>query len=161
MIPDHLAHNAHSPLIIIIIIIIITLMLFNSWIFDFQGCHVAMTGNYGRFRTTYQSLLQGANRLSPNVGIHRTTLRDMTEERRFHLHRGGILQSRTFNSLRQGNDYANCGHLRCDADQFGNYLPNSRRHILRQTAVIVFQYSPPQEPHKEIHGSFSCTRMQC
>ena len=158
MIPDCLAHNAHSPLIIIIIII--TVMLFNSWIFDFQGCHVVMTGNYRRFRPTYQSLLQGSDRLSTNVGIHRATLREVTEERRSHLHRGGILQSCTFNGLRQGNDYANCGLLRCDADQFGIHLPNSRRHILRQTAVIVFQYSPPQEPHKEKHGSFSYTSIQ-
>jgi len=102
-----------------------------------------MTGSDRRFRTTYRSLLQGADRLSPNVGIYRKTLRDITEERRSHLYRRGILQSRTFYSLRQRNDYANCGLLTCDADQFGIYLPNLRRHVLRQTAVIVFQYSPP------------------
>jgi hypothetical protein len=118
-------------------------LFFNSLIYDIQGSHVAMTGSYRRFRTTRRSLLQGADKLSPNVGIYRTTLRYITQERRSHLYRRGILQTRTFNSFRQRNDYANCGHLRCDADQFGIYMPLSRRHIVWQTAVIVFQYSPP------------------
>jgi hypothetical protein len=75
MIPDHLVNNASSPLTII------TVILFNSCtsIFDFQGCHVAITGNYRRFSTTYRSLLQGTDRFSPNVGIYRKRLCDITK----------------------------------------------------------------------------------
>ena len=52
--------------------------------------------SYGSFGTTYRSHLQGSleDGLYRNVGTCQSTLRNVPEERRFHLHQGGSLKSR-------------------------------------------------------------------
>jgi hypothetical protein len=48
----------------------------------------------GNKDTEYLALEDGTDRLNRNVGYWKSTLRNLTEERRSHLQRGGRLKSR-------------------------------------------------------------------
>jgi hypothetical protein len=60
-----------------------------------------LVGSYRRFGATYRSHIQGSsliledwtNMLLRNIGNYQSTLRNIPEERRSHLHRGGNLKS--------------------------------------------------------------------